>query len=39
MQLAKQRFYGRSRNIVIRVYDEVSNEIEAHEHPNDFKNS
>jgi hypothetical protein len=29
--------YSRSRNAVIRVYDEAGNVIETHEHKGDFK--
>jgi len=31
------KFYSRSHDAVIRVYDEVGNMTEAHEHPADFK--
>ena len=31
------KFYCRSHNAVIRVYDEVGNVIETHEHAGDFK--
>jgi hypothetical protein len=31
------KFYSRSRNAVIRVYDEAGNVIETHEHAGDFK--
>jgi hypothetical protein len=31
------KFYSRSRNAVIRVYDEAGNVIEKHEHKGDFK--
>ena len=31
------KFYGRSRDAVIRVYDEAGNVIEAHEHAGEFK--
>jgi hypothetical protein len=31
------KFYSRSHNAVIRVYDETGNVIEAHEQPGDFK--
>jgi len=31
------KFYSRSNDAVIRVYDEASNVIEAHEHAGDFK--
>jgi hypothetical protein len=30
------RFYSRSHNVVIRVYDEAGNVIETHEHAGDF---
>jgi len=31
------KFYSRSHDAVIRVYDESGNAIEAHEHKRDFK--
>jgi len=31
------KFYSRSRDAVIRVYNEADNVIEAHEHKGDFK--
>jgi hypothetical protein len=31
------KFYDRSHNAVIRVYDEAGNVIETHEHTGDFK--
>ena len=31
------KFYGRSHDAVIRVYDEAGNVIETHEHKGDFK--
>jgi hypothetical protein len=31
------KFFSRSRDAVIRVYDEASNVIETHEHKGDFK--
>jgi len=31
------KFYSRSHDAVIRVYDESGNVIEAHEHKGDFK--
>jgi hypothetical protein len=31
------KFYSRSHDAVIRVYDEVGNVIETHEHVGDFK--
>ena len=31
------KFYSRSRDAVIRVYDEAGNAIERHEHAGDFK--
>jgi len=37
MQLAKQRFFSRSHDAVIRVYDGVGNVIETHEHAGGFK--
>ena len=31
------KFYSRSHDAVIRVYDDVGNVIETHEHAGDFK--
>ena len=31
------RFYSRSHDALIRVYDEAGNVIETHEHAGDFK--
>jgi len=31
------KFFSRSCNAVIRVYDELDNVIETHEHAGDFK--
>ena len=31
------KFYSRSHDAVIRVYDEAGNVIETHEHEGDFK--
>jgi len=31
------KFYSRSHDAVIRVYDEAGNVIETHEHTGDFK--
>jgi hypothetical protein len=31
------KFYSRSRDAVIRVYDEAGNVIETHEHAGEFK--
>jgi hypothetical protein len=31
------KFYSRSHDAVIRVYDEAGNVIETHEHKGDFK--
>jgi len=31
------RFYGRSHDALIRVYDERGNVVETHEHKGDFK--
>ena len=31
------KFYSRSHDTVIRVYDDAGNEIETHEHAGDFK--
>ena len=36
-QSAIARFYSRSHNAVIRVYDDGGNVIETHEHTGDFK--
>jgi hypothetical protein len=33
------KFYSRSHNAVIRVYDEAGKVIETHEHKGDFKES
>ena len=33
----KTRFYSRSHDAVIRVYDEAGNVIETHQHAGDFK--
>jgi len=33
------KFFSRSHQAVIRVYDEVGNVIETHEHAGDFKES
>jgi len=33
------RFYSRSHDAVIRVYDEAGNVIETHEHSGEFKGS
>ena len=35
--IGSAEFYSRSHNAVIRVYDEVGNVIETHEHAGDFK--
>jgi hypothetical protein len=35
--IAYAEFYSRSHNAVIRVYDEVGNLMETHEHERDFK--
>ena len=35
--VAYAKFYSRSQNTVIRVYDAASNVIETHEHAGDFK--
>ena len=37
IQLMHAKFYSRSHNAVIRVYDEAGNVIETHEHAGDFK--
>jgi hypothetical protein len=31
------KFYSRSHNTVIRVYDEAGNVIETHDHAGDFR--
>jgi hypothetical protein len=31
------QFYSRSRDAVLRVYDDAGNVIETHEHAGDFK--
>jgi hypothetical protein len=36
-QSGTQKFYSRSHDAVIRVYDEAGNVIETHEHTGDFK--
>ncbi len=33
----KAKFYSRSHDGVIRVYDSIGNVIETHEHAGDFK--
>jgi len=35
--IACAKFYTRSHDAVIRVYDEAGNVIETHEHKGDFK--
>jgi hypothetical protein len=35
--VAYAKFYSRSHDAVIRVYDEAGNVIETHEHKGDFK--
>jgi hypothetical protein len=35
--IGNAKFRSRSHNAVIRVYDEVGNVIETHEHKGDFK--
>jgi len=37
MRFGYAKFYSRSHNAVIRVYDEAGNVIETHEHAGDFK--
>jgi hypothetical protein len=37
IQLMHAKFYSRSNDAVIRVYDEAGNVIETHEHAGDFK--
>jgi hypothetical protein len=37
IQSPRAKFYSRSHNGVIRVYDEATNVIETHEHAGDFK--
>ena len=35
--MAARRFYSRSHDAVIRVYDEAGDVIETHDHKGDFK--
>jgi hypothetical protein len=35
--ISNAKFYSRSRDGVIRVYDEAGNVIETHEHAGDFR--
>ncbi len=35
--IANAKFYSRSHDALIRVYDEAGNVIETHEHKGDFK--
>ncbi len=35
--VSNAKFYSRSHDAVIRVYDEAGNVIETHEHAGDFK--
>jgi hypothetical protein len=35
--IGSAKFYGRSHDVVIRVYDAVDKVIERHEHKGDFK--
>jgi hypothetical protein len=37
IQLMHAKFYSRSHNAMIRVYDAAGNVIETHEHAGDFK--
>jgi hypothetical protein len=37
LRIGYPKFYTRSRNAVIRVYDEAGNVIEMHEQKGDFK--
>jgi hypothetical protein len=37
MRIGYAKFYSRSHDAVIRVYDEAGNVIEIHEHKGDFK--
>jgi hypothetical protein len=37
IQLMHAKFYGRSNDAVIRVYDEAGNVIETHQHAGEFK--
>jgi len=37
MQSANAKFYSRSHDVVIRVYDEAGNVIETHEHAGKFR--
>jgi hypothetical protein len=36
-QSPRAKFYSRSHNAVIRVYDDAGNVIETHKHAGDFK--
>jgi hypothetical protein len=38
-QFSYAKFYSRSHDAVIRVYDEAGNLIEAHKHAGDFRES
>ena len=35
--VSNAQFYGRSRDAVIRVYDDAGNVIETYDHKGDFK--
>ena len=37
IQLMHAKFYSRSHDAVIRVYDEAGNVIETHQHAGEFK--
>jgi hypothetical protein len=37
--ISHAKFFNRSHNAVIRVYDPIGNVIETHEHKGDFKES
>jgi len=37
MQSANAKFYSRSHDVVIRVYDEADNVIQTHKHKGDFR--
>jgi hypothetical protein len=37
MAVGYAKFYGRSHNVVIRVYNDAGNVIESHEQTGDFK--
>jgi hypothetical protein len=37
MQSANAKFFSRSQDVVIRVYDEAGSVIKTHEHKGDFR--